>query len=286
MPNRSYRRARRDRSHALRFALCLGLLLLVLGQPELRAQDRGPRSLPLPDRIDSSVAVVPFGPGERTEYDVRLGRIRVGEGSMEIVGVEHVRGRPSYHASWVIQGGIPLARVDDHFQSWFDIETLASRRFIQDIHEVRYTSYRHFEIYPTEGHWERQDTGHEEELPTDLPLDEISFIYFARTLPLEVGETYEMDRYFREDRNPVILRVLRREVIEVPAGTFETVVVEPIIKAGGLFGEGGEARVYFTDDDRRLLVKLESSIPIVGSLSLHLKGIEEGRPLRSTSAGQ
>ncbi len=264
----------------------LGFLLPALSMAELTAQQGGGRSLELPSRIESSVASVPFGPGERTDYDVRLGRIRVGEGSMELVGVEHVRGRPSYHASWVIQGGIPLARVDDHFQSWFDIETLASRRFIQDIHEVRYTSYRHFEIYPSEGHWEREDTGHQEDLPTDLPLDEISFIYFARTLPLEVGETYEMDRYFREDRNPVTLRVVGREVVEVPAGTFETLVVEPIIKAGGLFGEGGEAKVYFTDDERRLLVKLESRVPVVGSLSLHLREIREGRPLRSASPGQ
>lgn len=231
-----------------------------------------------PRRVESGVAEVPFGPGEQSYYQVKFGPLSVGEGLMEVVDVEPVRGRSSYHVSWVIQGGIPFARVNDHFESWFDVRTLASRRFIQDIDEVRYERLRHYEIYPEEGHWDLLDDEDGEALETDLPLDDIAFIYFVRTLDLEVGETYSFDRYFRADRNPVILEVLRRETIEVPAGTFETIVVRPIIKAGGLFGEGGEAEVYFTDDDRRLLVRLSSKLPI-GSLSLHLKEYRPGTPL-------
>ena len=88
-------------------------------------------------------------------------------------------------------------------------------------------------------------------LDTSEPLDDVAFLYYARTLPLEVGETYTINRYFREDGNPVVLRVLRKETIRMPAGTFNTIVVQPIIQTDGLFGEGGEAEVYFTDDARR-----------------------------------
>lgn len=232
-----------------------------------------------PMRLENSVARVPFGPGEQARYQVKFGPLSVGEGMMQIVDVVPIRGRPSYHVSWAIQGGIPFARVNDHFESWFDIRTLASRRFIQDIHEVRYRALRHYEIYPEAGHWERVDEDDGEALATDLPLDDIAFIYYVRTLDLEVGETYTLNRYFRADRNPVILEVLRRETIEVPAGTFNTIVVRPIIKAGGLFGEGGEAEVYFTDDDRRILVRLSSKLPI-GSLSLHLEDYRPGTPVR------
>ena len=240
----------------------------------------GSRAVPLPAIIESPIARVPFGPGETAEYQVKLGPLSVGGGLMQVLSVEPVRGRPSYYISWVIQGGIPFARVDDHFQSWIDIETLATLRSIRDVREVRYRANRNYEIYPEEGFWERTDTGESEKLATDLPLDDISFIYFARTLPLEVGETYTLDRYFRTDRNPVILEVLRKETIEVPTGRFDTVVVRPIIKSGGLFGEGGEAEVYFSDDERRLLVRLSSKVPILGSLSLHLREIKEGIPLR------
>ena len=36
---------------------------------------------------------VPFGVGERLEYDVRFGKLRVGSGSMEVADVQTVRGR-------------------------------------------------------------------------------------------------------------------------------------------------------------------------------------------------
>lgn len=258
--------------------LLVALLALPFGPAN--AQTGGSGSVPVPGPGGAAIFPVPFGPGERVEYEVRLGRVSVGEGSMEVVGVEPVRGRPSYHILWKIEGGIPLARVRDRYESWFDIQTLASRRFVQDIHQVRHRSNRHFEIYPEEGRWERLNTDLEGELGTDLPLDEIAFIYFIRTLDLEVGQTYTLDRYFRKDRNPVVLHVLRREVVEVPGGRFNTIVVRPIIKAGGLFGEGGEAEVYLSDDDERLLVQMRSRVPLVGSLSLHLRALTRGRPLR------
>jgi hypothetical protein len=260
-------------------------ILLLLGLPvppagHLAAQTSGLGRVPFPGLAEGSPAAVPFGPGERVEYEVRLGRLSVGEGFMEVVGVEPIRDRPSYHVLWTIEGGIPLARVRDRYESWFDIQTLASRRFVQDIHQVRYRSNRHFEIYPEEGRWERLHTEQRGKLSTDLPLDEIAFIYYIRTLDLEVGETYTLERYFREDRNPVVLQVLRRERVQVPGGTFNTIVVRPIIKAGGLFAEGGEAEVYLSDDEERLLVQLRSKVPIVGSLSLHLRALTRGRPIR------
>ncbi len=243
----------------------------LAGQPRA-----GPQSLPAPVAIQSAVAPVPFGPGESAQYEVRLGRLSIGRGSMEVLGVEAVRGRPSYHVSWRIEGGLPLLRVRDHFQTWMDVTTLATRRFIQDIDEVRYERLRHYEIYPEEKRWELLGTGDAETFTTDRPLDDISFIYYVRTLPsLEVGRTYTLHQYFREDRNPVILNVLRTERIDVPAGTFDTIVIQPIIQSGGLFGEGGNAELYFTDDEERLLVRMVTrGIPLLGNLSLHLTSVE------------
>ena len=79
-----------------------------------------------------------------------------------------------------------------------------------------------------------------------------------------MGDVYTIPRYFQEDGNPVVLKVLRRETVTVPAGTFNTVVVQPMIQTDGLFGKGGEAEVYFTDDTRRMLVQLRSKVPVVG----------------------
>ena len=106
-------------------------------------------------------------------------------------------------------------------------------------------------------------------------LDDVSFLFFARLLPLEVGQRYEFDRYFKEDGNPVVIEVLRREEIRVPAGTFQTIVVRPIIQTGGAFGDGGEAELYLTDDDRRVIVRLKVGMA-VGAGNLFLTGYQPG----------
>jgi len=259
-------------------ALLLLLLAGTMGPAELVAQDR--ERSPWAAPVESQVAPVPFGPGERMVYQVKLGPLSVGEGQMEVHGVETVRGERTYHISMGLNGGIPLARVNNLYQSWLDLDQLASRRFIQDQNEVRYERFRHFEFFPEERRWERADVEEEGELPTDLPLDDISFVYYVRSLPLEVGETYTLDRYFQESGNPVVVKVVRKDTVEVPAGTFNTIVVEPVIQTRGLFGEGGEAEIHFSDDEHRLLVQMRSKVPVVGSLSLHLADIRHGDNLR------
>ena len=139
-----------------------------------------------------------------------------------------------------------------------------------DAHVTRYRANRDFEIYPAQRTF--SENGKPPEPSVADPLDEASFIYFLRTIPLEPGKTYDFDRYFRPDRNPVRVIVLRRERITVPAGTFNTVVVRPVIKAKGLFAEGGQAEVWLTDDSSRTMVQMRSHLPI-GSLSLYLTGV-------------
>ncbi|MBW3533728.1 MAG: DUF3108 domain-containing protein [Gemmatimonadetes bacterium] len=228
---------------------------------------------------DPEATPVPFGPGERLEYQVKMGVFSVGDGYMAVEGVDTVRGHPSYHIRMGIQGGVLFAKVNDRYDSWMGTRDLVSRRYIRDIHEVNYKSRREFAIYPEERRWERVDADQGETMSTSEPLDEIAFLYFLRTLPLEVGDTYTLNRYFKDDGNPVVIKVLRRERKEVPAGTFNTIVVQPVIQTDGLFSEGGKAEVYFTDDAARNLVYLRSEIPVVGSVTLHLKSVRKGTRL-------
>ena len=46
----------------------------------------------------------PFVPGERLSYDVYFGAIKVGTGSMEVRGIDTVRGRPAYHTAFSLNG--------------------------------------------------------------------------------------------------------------------------------------------------------------------------------------
>ncbi len=104
------------------------------------------------------------------------------------------------------------------------------------------------------------------------PLDEGSFIYYLRALPLAVGKTYTINRYYNADHNPVIVRVVGREHIKVAAGEFDAFVIEPVIKSRGLFGEDSHAQVWLADNPQRLLLRLKSKLP-VGTLTMELKTI-------------
>jgi hypothetical protein len=241
----------------------------------------------LPPRVyaaDSTAAEAPFGPGEQLVYKVKIGFFNAGEGQMSIPELDTLRGRDAYRISMTIRGGLGPARVNDEYSSWLDVRTLQSWRFIQDIHEVNYKSFRHYEFYPERRLWDREDNDESGSLASLLPLDDIAFIYFIRTLPLEVGKTYTFDRYFKVDGNPVTVTVLRRDRRKTEAGEFATLVVQPIIRTKGLFSQGGKAEIHFTDDARRLPVYVKSDIPnFPGSLTLHLKEIHAGVPLHPAS---
>jgi hypothetical protein len=211
---------------------------------------------------------VPFVVGERLEYEVKFGSLKVGNGSMEVKEITEVRGKPVWHTVFTIKGGIPLYRVNDSYESWFDVTTLNSMRYHQDVDEGSYERKRRYEIFPERG---MMREGEREEEPTvSNPLDEGSFLYFVRTLPLEVGKTYEFQRYFKAQGNPVRIRVLRRETVNVPAGSFKTVVLQPTFQTKGIFSQNGKAEVWITDDDRRMMVQMKSKLSF-GSLNLYLQ---------------
>ena len=216
-------------------------------------------------------AKVPFGVGERMEYEVRFGRLKVGNAHMEVVALEHIRGRTAWHTAFWVQGGNFLYRVNDVYESWIDAETLSSLRFVQELEEGGKSTTRKFEIYPERSVFiQTNKKDPKEEKSVSNPLDDGSFLYFVRTIPLVVGQTYDFERYFRPDRNPVRIKVLRKERITVPAGKFNAIVIQPVIKTKGIFSENGHAEIWLSDDDRHIILQLKSRLSF-GSLNLYLK---------------
>ena len=66
------------------------------------------------------------------------------------------------------------------------------------------------------------------------------------------------------------IRVLRKEKVKVPAGTFDAIVIQPVIKTKGIFSENGHAEIWLSDDDRHIMLQLKSKLKF-GSLNLYLK---------------
>ena len=97
-------------------------------------------------------AKVPFGIGERLEYDVRFGKLHVGSGSMEIPDFQDVRGRETWHTVFQLHAGLRFVyNVDDTFESWFDTRSLNSLRFRKDQNEGRRDVERIYNMFPERG---------------------------------------------------------------------------------------------------------------------------------------
>jgi Protein of unknown function (DUF3108) len=222
-----------------------------------------------PGPASSHSARVPFGVGEALTYDVAFGFIHVGTARMEITEIVAIRGRPAYHAVFTVTGGIPGFRVDDRYDSWMDTATLASLKHIQRISEGSYHRQSTFEMFPERATY--TENGGPEQPSVNDPLDDGSFFYFVRTVSLELGTAREFPRYFKPDRNPVVLLATKVERVDVPLGQIDAIAITPTIKAGGVFGKGGSAQVWLSNDARRFMVQMKSKVNVIGSLTLELK---------------
>jgi hypothetical protein len=237
-------------------------------------------ALALPARSqETERSHVPFAVGERLEYDLKFGKLRVGSASMEVAGIVDVRGRETWHTVYEAHGGVRfLYNVDDTFESWIDRHTFNSLRFRKDQNEGRRDVEHVYEIYPERAQYTLgADTA---KASVRNPLDDGSFLYFLRTIPLVVGQTYTFDRYFIPDRNPVTIRVVRRDTIDVPAGRFAAIVLQPVIKTSGIFSENGRAEVWLSDDKNHIMLQMKSALPF-GSINLYLKSY---RPAQAPAA--
>lgn len=212
----------------------------------------------------------PFAEGEVLAYQVSLGKHgRSGTGWLRVEPAQPLREEPVVLLRFDFETTVGPFHIQHHSRSWLSTRRMAALRYEVEEH-VPFNSVRQWvDIFPDARRWERRKT---RGLSTTAePLDELSFLYALRTLPLTPGLEQRMDRHFDAKRNPVTVRVLRREVLRVPAGEFSTVVVELEVRDPERFGGRGVLRLNLTEDARRLPVRIESQVPVAGRLVLELE---------------
>ena len=212
----------------------------------------------------------PFPVGERMQYQAKFGMFNVGEAVLEVAGLDTVRGVETVRLRFAIDGGALWYDLLQTNQSWVGRADFRSRRFEQDTKENDRARFRRFEIFPDSGYYRQE--GIDSTSPTiENPLDDAAFIFWLRTVPLVVGKRYEYHRYFRPDRNPVIVQVVGRERVSVAGRKWKALVIRPIIPHGrGIFAERSDARMWISDDDRRVVLAIVSTFSF-GTVMLKLK---------------
>ena len=219
---------------------------------------------------------VPFPVGERLVYGARYGPFSVGTATMQVAGIDTIRGVETVHFVFLIDGGALWYHIHQNLESWVGRHDFRSRRFLNQTEEKGKAWERKFDIYPDSGFY--REAGRDTTVSTVAdPLDDAAFLYWIRTVPLEVGKRYEYRRYFRPERNPVIVEVLKRERVGVAGKKWDAIVVRPRIpNGGGIFAEKADARMWLSDDSLRIMLALQSKFSF-GQVTLKLKEIDSAK---------
>jgi len=214
--------------------------------------------------------------GEKLTFNINYLAITAGEATMAVTDEFNYNNRlvqkivfeanSSRSYSWIY-------KVEDKYISYLDKIGIYPWKFNKEINEGSFHTkeeviFDHIKEEAREG-----------EKVTKIPPyvhDIISAFYFVRNNDLSnmrPGDIIKLSNYSSGKIHPLDVRFKGWEKIKVPAGTFNCVVLEPLVKAGGLFKDEGTLVIWLTNDELKIPVKVETKV-VIGSINVELKKIE------------
>lgn len=232
----------------------------------------------------------PFRVGEKVTLEVSYFSVVAGDMTVETRSFAEVNGRKSYHFAGTAKSTSVFAMfyaIEDWFETYVDFETLVPVTYAlhvketKQLREVRtlFDWVEHKARYFDKKINEEQKLEEKNEVwdVPDFSQNVFSAVYYLRTFDLKPGFKTQF-RVSHEGKNLLATaECLRRETISTAAGDFDTVVVKPTISLDGKFTPMGDIFIWLTDDDRKLVVRIESKIKI-GKIVGVAKAIDRGRP--------
>ncbi|MFH1414870.1 MAG: DUF3108 domain-containing protein [Elusimicrobiota bacterium] len=202
----------------------------------------------------------PWGVGEKLTFSIRWGMITCGYAHMEVREKIKLSGRDTYRIVTTARSAQffdPFYKVRDRVESYIDVENLYTVRYEQSNREGSYK--KDLKIIYDHEHKVAFENNHKFDI-TEGIQDVLSALYYLRTKELEVGKSYEFDVGTGKKTWPLVVDVISREKVNVPAGEFKTIKVIPRLREEGIFKAKGDLEVWLTDDERKYPVQMKSKI--------------------------
>ncbi|MBU1095942.1 MAG: DUF3108 domain-containing protein [Ignavibacteriae bacterium HGW-Ignavibacteriae-2] len=217
-----------------------------------------------------------FGLGEKLTFNVNYGFITAGIAEMSIPAIKTISGRESYHITFKVNSVPsfdPLFKVRDRYETYMDTEGLFPWRFEQHVREGNYK--RDFSAFFDQRRNKAKTNKGTYEIPKYVN-DIVSAFYLVRTFDysnIKIGDKIHLENFFKDQVYPLDVVYHGKETITVEAGTFECIIVEPLVKEGGLFKSDGNIVIWLTNDSVKMPVKVKTKV-IIGSIDAELTAYE------------
>ncbi len=205
---------------------------------------------------------------ERLVYDLKWMGIKAGTASLEIINEEDTTKIISQaHSAKFIS---LFYKVEDRIESTLSQGSSLSPigkpiRYRVKIREGKHRRDKEVIFDHGKGKALYFDYRNDEEeafkVPTPI-FDPVSGFYHFRTLELLVGKPLYITIFDNKKVWDVEVQVLRKETVTLPAGTFDTIVVKPLLKSEGIFSRKGEVHIWLTDDEKHIPVLVTLKVKI------------------------
>ena len=245
-----------------------------------RGQLLGPKAPAQPVVIPTLKAPIPgfpFPPKQTLTFTVDW---RVFTAGTAVFHLEQVGTQEKITATADTVGGVTmLFPVVDRFQSGFDMKTGCSAGFSKQLQEGRrkVSSDLTFDYGQGKQHQLEKNLvkGTQKEQTASIPAcvtDSLSGIFYAATQPMVVGQSFGFPLADAMRTVTVVMKVEGKEEIKTPAGTFQTIRVQPTAEEG-VVRNRGTIRIWYTDDPRHMPVQIQARL-FWGTITFHLQSYE------------
>ena len=217
-----------------------------------------------------------FKEGEKLTFELNYGIVTAGIAVMQIPQIKKISGREAYHITFEVNS-VPsfdwIFKVRDRYETYLDVEGIFPWRFEQHIREGGYT--RDFSAFFDQRKGKAKTSKGEYDIPPYVH-DIVSAFYYTRTLDFsntQIGDRIHLQNFYKDKVYDLDVKFRGRETVEVPAGKFDCIIVEPLVKEGGLFKHDGDIIIWLTDDDLKMPVKVRTKI-VIGHVEAMLSQYE------------
>lgn len=216
---------------------------------------------------------VAFGVGERLVYDVGYSFITAGEAVFSIPRTDTVHSRECYQVLFTVNSTPTFSffyKVEDRYEIMLDKKGIFPWRFTQQIREGKYRS--DFTAYFDQLDNVAVTKDGRYRIPPYV-YDAVSAMFYVRTLDFSKsrpGQKLFLQNFYKDSTYQLAVKFLGYQQVSVDAGTFNCVLVEPLMKEGGLFKSDGRIIIWMTNDERKIPVKVSTQV-VIGSIDAELR---------------